>query len=113
MIDTFDFRAAHTALVTRIIEGNGVASAAERRAALDNGGLPEPLGGLVKKVALQPTHITGGDFTAAKDAGFTDDQLFELVICAAVGQSSRQYDAACAALDVAAGANAEGDAHAT
>ena len=32
------------------------------------------------------------------EAGFTDDQLFELVICAAVGQSTRQYEAGLAAL---------------
>ena len=34
----------------------------------------------------------------ATQAGFTDDQLFELVICAAVGQSTRQYEAALTAL---------------
>ena len=32
------------------------------------------------------------------EAGFTEDQLFELVICAAVGQSTRQYEAGLAAL---------------
>jgi hypothetical protein len=31
-------------------------------------------------------------------AGFGEDELFELVICAAVGQSARLYDAGLAAL---------------
>jgi hypothetical protein len=38
------------------------------------------------------------DFAAARAAGFTEDELFELVICAAVGQSARLYDAGLAAL---------------
>lgn len=109
----YDFRAAHEAFVTRIIDGKGEASRAQRRAAFDNTGLPEPLAGLVNKVALQPARVTDEDFTAAKRAELTDDQLFELVICAAVGQSSRQYAAAIAALDTAAGRDAGGDVHAT
>jgi alkylhydroperoxidase family enzyme len=42
--------------------------------------------------------VTDADFATAMEAGFTDDQLFELVICAAVGRSTRQYDAGLAAL---------------
>jgi hypothetical protein len=34
----------------------------------------------------------------AKASGFSEDQLFELVICAAVGQSARLYEAGLAAL---------------
>jgi hypothetical protein len=52
--------------------------------------------------------VTDADFAAARAAGFTEDELFELVICAAVGQSGRLYDAGLAALaDAVAVAGAE------
>ena len=57
-----------------------------------------PCAALLDKVATRPAQVTDADFATAMDAGFTDDQLFELVICAAVGQSTRQYEAGLAAL---------------
>jgi hypothetical protein len=42
--------------------------------------------------------VTDADFAAARAAGSSEDELFELVICAAVGQSGRLYDAGLAAL---------------
>jgi len=62
---------------------------------------------LIGKVATRPAQVTHADFDAAKAAGFSEDQLFELVIAAAVGQSARQYEAALAAL---AEATANGEA---
>ena len=59
----------------------------------------QPLAG---KVAAEPTGITDGDFDAARAAGFTDDQIFEVVVAAAVGEAARRYDSALAALDEAA-----------
>ena len=53
---------------------------------------------MVDKVATKPAQVTDADFAAAMEAGFTDDQLFELVVCAAVGQATRQYEAGLAAL---------------
>lgn len=53
---------------------------------------------LVDKVAVKSAQVTDADFAAASEAGFTDDQLFELVICAAVGESTRQYEAGLAAV---------------
>lgn len=47
----------------------------------------------IGKVATGPTQVTEADFAAAKAQGFSEDQLFELVICAAIGQSARLYDA--------------------
>ena len=61
-------------------------------------GIPPPLQTLIGKVATRPTQITDADFDAAKAAGFSEDQLFELVISAAVGQSTRLYEAGLAAL---------------
>jgi alkylhydroperoxidase family enzyme len=91
-------RAAYQALVDRILTGEGKAPAEQRAQAFGNDGLAPPLNALVGKVVARPVQVTQADFAAAKAAGFSEDQLFELVICAAVGQSARLYDAGLAAL---------------
>ena len=91
-------RAIHQLLVDRILRGPGEAPADQRAHAFANTELPEPLRPLLDKVATRPAAVTDADFAAAAEAGFTDDQLFELVICAAVGESTRQYEAGLAAL---------------
>jgi alkylhydroperoxidase/carboxymuconolactone decarboxylase family protein YurZ len=82
----------------RILTGAGTAPADLRRNAFENTDLQEPLSSLVDKVATRSFQVTDADFAAALSAGFTEDQLFELVICAAVGASSRLYQAGLAAL---------------
>ena len=84
-----DVRQAQKALVKRILEGDGKASPSERRAAFNNTGLAEPLGTLVDKVAKHAYRVTDEDITAAKVSGLTEDQVFEIVVCAAVGQATR------------------------
>jgi len=103
-------RAAYRALEDRILNGEGKASPAQRDRAFNNVGLSPPLDGLLDKVATRPTQVTNADFAAARAAGFSEDELFELVVCAAVGQSARLYDAGLAALAGAVGD--EGDGHA-
>jgi hypothetical protein len=85
--------------VARILEGDGEASRAQRRAAFDQEGVPEPLRTLIERVAGGAHRITDGDIAAVRSAGLREDEIFELVICAAVGQASRQHDAALAALE--------------
>jgi hypothetical protein len=103
-------RAAYRALQDRILNGDGRASPEQRDRAFSNAGLAEPLAGLLGKVATRPAHVTDADFAAARAAGFSDDELFELVICAAVGQSARMYDAGLAALAEAASGEDDGNA---
>jgi hypothetical protein len=91
-------RAAHRALVDRILNGEGRASAAQRARAFGNDGLTPPLDALIANVATGPAQVTEADFAAAKASGLTEDQLFELVVCAAVGQSTRLYEAGLTAL---------------
>ena len=91
-------RTAQIALQDRILTGAGRASPDQRARAFNNAGLPEPLRGLLGKVATEPAQVTDADFAAARASGLSEDQLFELVICAAVGQSTRQYEAGLAAL---------------
>ena len=96
-----DIRDARKALIARILEGDGAAPKAQRRAAFDDAGLSEPLLALVDKVARRAHTITQDDILSARASGLSEDQIFEIVVCAAVGQATRQYDAALAALDAA------------
>jgi hypothetical protein len=82
------------ALVTRVLEGEGEASREARRAAFDN----KSDIALVDKVAKTAWKITDDDVAAAK-ATLSEVAVFELVVCAAIGQATRQLDAALAALD--------------
>ena len=96
-----DIKAARTALVARILEGDGTASSAQRRAAFDNAANGSPWRTLVEKTAVQSCRITDDDIAGARAAGLSEDQVFELVVCAAVGQATRQHDAALVALAAA------------
>lgn len=101
-------RAAYQALQDRVLNAEGRASPEQRARAFSGAGLPQPLEGLLAKVATRPSQVTDADFAAARAAGFSEDELFELVICAAVGQSARLYDAGLAALAEAVAGEEDG-----
>jgi hypothetical protein len=92
---------ARTALVARILEGEGKASRIQRRAAFDNAELATPLNKLIDKVTKQAYRVTDEDIAVVKASGLSDDQIFEMVVCAAIGQAGRQYDQALRALKAA------------
>lgn len=97
-----DITEAREALVARVLEGEGRASREQRRAAFDNAGLSEPLRTLLEKVAQSARTVTDQDVAAVRAAGLSEDQIFELVVCGAVGQALRQHERALAALATAA-----------
>ena len=101
-------RATYRALVDRVLTGEGRASAEQRARAFSNDGLTPPLDALIANVATRPAQVTDADFAAAKASGLSEDQLFELVICAAVGQSTQLYQAGLAALAEATGSGEAG-----
>ncbi|MFI1917236.1 hypothetical protein [Nocardia sp. NPDC020380] len=103
MLHEDDKRALHRALVDRVLNGQGRTSTDQRAHAFRNADVPPPLHALIDKVAAKPTQVTDADFAAARAAGFSEDQLFELVISAAVGHSARLYDVGLAALAEAIG----------
>lgn len=92
---------ARKALVARILEGDGKASRTQRRTAFDNAGLSIPLSTLIDKVAKHAYRVTDEDITAARGSGLSEDQVFEIVVCAAIGQANRQYETALGALEAA------------
>jgi hypothetical protein len=97
----------HRELVARVLEGNGKAAPELRRAAFDNAGVREPIHTLIEKVANHAHRVTDEDVAAVHAAGLSEDQIFEVVICAAVGQASRQYTSALDALASATGEKRE------
>lgn len=96
-----DIREARNALLKRILEGAGEASSSDRKAAFSLNGLREPLRPLIDKVATRAFAVTDEDIAAAKASGLSEDQVFEIVVSAAIGQANRQYDAALTALATA------------
>ncbi|MBI1281115.1 MAG: hypothetical protein GC179_23515 [Anaerolineaceae bacterium] len=89
----------HKILVTRVLEGIGKATNPQRRAAFDNARLGEPLSMLINKVVQHAYTVTDADILTVKESGFSEDQIFELVVCAAIGLATRQYETALTALD--------------
>jgi hypothetical protein len=98
-----DITRARKALVARILEGDGRASHAQRRSAFNNAGLPELLNRLIEKVAERAYTVTDEDIAAVKASGLSEDQIFEIVVCAALGQATRNYETALAALGAVTG----------
>ncbi len=98
-----DVRPLQRALVERILGDRGAASRQLRLAAFNDAGLDEPLRTLVGKVALNAYKVTDEDIAAARAAGLSENQIYEIVVCAAVGQATRQYESGLAALDAAVG----------
>lgn len=90
-----------TALVARILEGDGKAPRIQRRAAFDNTELATPLNRLIDKVSKHAYRVNDEDIAAVKASGLSDDQIFEMIVCAAIGQAGRQYDQALQALKAA------------
>jgi hypothetical protein len=96
-----NFTRARQVLIARTLDGDGRASHALRRAAFDNAGLAAPVSTLVDKVAKRAYTVTDDDIAAVRASGLSEDQILELVVCAAIGQATRQYETALAALEAA------------
>jgi alkylhydroperoxidase family enzyme len=86
------------AIVERVTRGPGVAAAASRQAAFDNAGVDPRAARLLDKVVRTPWKVVDSDVAAVKASGLSEDEIFELVVSAALGQASRQRRAAMSCL---------------
>ena len=93
-------RSPRKTLVEQVLTAPGRTSGVQRRAAFENEGVPASARALIDKVARYAYKVTDEDVAAARQT-LSEDQVFELVVCAAVGQANRQLASALAALDVA------------
>jgi hypothetical protein len=98
-----DIARLHRDLIARVLGSGGTAPPELRRAAFDDAEMNEPLRNLVNKVAVHADQVTDDDFGAVQAAGLSEDQIFEVAVCAAIGQADREYKNALAALAAATG----------
>ena len=87
--------------VDRALKGPARSRPEARRAAFENQGADAPVRWLVNLIARRAWTVTDADVAAAKAEGVSEDEIFELTVCAAYGQATRQLNAALAALDEA------------
>lgn len=71
-------------LRTAALEQPGVLSPEERRACAE-GGPPSRLAGYVEKVRRHAYRVTDTDIAALREAGCSEEEIFEATVCAAVG----------------------------
>lgn len=98
---------ARRALSQRVLDGEGFSSRGDRQKAFNNRGLDGAVATLVDRVARGSSAVRDENISAAMAAGLSEDQIFEIAACAAIGQASRQYDIARLALKIAIGSDHE------
>src|SRR5688572_12076921 len=81
-----------------VFEGDGKVDRAVREACGKNDGVPAALASYVSKVAQHAYKVTDEDVEALKRAGYSEDELFEITVSAAVGASLKRLDIGLAAL---------------
>jgi len=97
-------RDPHAALrdqvLARVLDGPGESEPAVRRAAAAGKGVPPDLQTLVDKIHNHAYTVTDDDL-ARLETQYGDDQLFEIIVSAALGASRKRLFAGLAALDKA------------
>ena len=83
-----------------VIEGAGESDPAVRRAAAEGSGAPADLQPLVDKIHRHAYKVTDDDI-ARLHSKYDDDQMFEIVVSAAIGASRNRLLAGLEALDEA------------
>lgn len=88
-------------VIEGVLDGPGRTTSDRRRAAFAHAGGEGGAQGLIDKATRTAWKVTDEEVAAARQAGLTEDELFELVVAAALGQATRQLDAARAAVEEA------------
>jgi hypothetical protein len=95
---------AATRLEARLRTGPGKLSPQTRAAAIDADPLPDPLAqGFVETIRRHAYKLTDRHLEELGEAGWTDDQIFELTVAAAFGAAKWRLEAGLAALGEAGG----------
>src|SRR5438045_9126596 len=83
-----------------VLQGPGESEPAIRRAAAEGAGAPSELQPLIDKIHRHAYKVTDEDIARAQ-AKYGDDQMFEIVVSAALGASRQRLLAGLRALDEA------------
>ena len=89
------------AVIHGAVRGPAVSDPAQRQAAFDNTGVDPRASALIDTVTRNAWKVTEQQVRSAVAAGLAEDAVFELVVCAALGQATRQRTAAQAVVDEA------------
>jgi hypothetical protein len=84
-----------------VLDAPATVDAATRRAAYRGELLPGPLGGYVDKLRRYAYRVEDCDFDRLREAGCSDDEIFEVTIAAALGAGDARLIAGLTALDEA------------
>jgi alkylhydroperoxidase family enzyme len=87
-------------ILSRVFQGAGETESAIRMAAADGTGVPADLESLVEKIHRHAYMVTDED-VARVQAKYGDDQMFEIVVSAALGASRNRLLVGLEALDEA------------
>jgi len=61
--------------------------------------VPQPLAGLVEKIARHAYRMTDEDTAAAQAAGYGEDELFDVIVAASLGAGLVRHERGLAAID--------------
>jgi hypothetical protein len=81
-----------------ILERPGALRADVRRAACEGSPVPDAIDHLVRMIRDAAHLVTDTEIEDARRAGYDDDQLFELTIATALGESCKRFDLVLRAL---------------
>lgn len=95
-----DHHAAEVAaLCDAVLNSVGAVDPAIRGAAFRGDHTPKPWTGLVAKVREESYKVTDSDIEDLLASGFTEDEVFEITVAAALGAAKRRLDAGLRAME--------------
>jgi hypothetical protein len=80
-------------LQTAVLFGPGDLDPSVRQAAATSGNVPEPMKKYAQKVALHAYKVTDDDVKSLLQAGYSEDQVFELTVSVALGAALTRRNA--------------------
>jgi len=93
------YRSFHERLIKAVTTTPGAAPESLRRAVLERTvAVPQALTRYVDTVALHAYKVTDADVAGLKDAGYSDDAIFEITVAASVGAAMHRLQRGMAAL---------------
>ena len=82
-----------------VVDGPGTTAPSVRRAAFGGGEVSSEASAYVDKVRRHAYKVTDADVNAVKDSGYSEDEIFEITVAAAVGAGYRRFEAGRKALE--------------
>jgi alkylhydroperoxidase family enzyme len=86
-------------LAKAVLAGPGMLDLEVRQAAADAGELPEALRAYLDKVARHAYKVTDEDVIGLREAGYSEDQIFEATVSCALGACLRRLEAGLTAIE--------------